>query len=93
LGIAGRENSVGPFKGRLGNSLSVYPETLNLKLRIEIKPVGTRPLFFIEEEHALANEQASGIAPARARELASLLLHQVPGGLPSVFPQPSTNNG
>jgi hypothetical protein len=30
--LAGREKSRGPFKGRLANSLSVYSETLNLKL-------------------------------------------------------------
>ena len=29
----GRETRRGPFKARLANSLSVYPETLNLKIR------------------------------------------------------------
>lgn len=79
--LAGREKSTGPFKGRLGNSLSVYPPTLNLKLQINIQPVGTRPVFVIEEEeHLLAIEQRSGISRARATELASLLLHQQRGG-------------
>ncbi|HZQ67929.1 MAG TPA: DUF2199 domain-containing protein [Terriglobales bacterium] len=76
--LQGRENSHGPFKGRLANSLSIYPETLNLKLRITLQPVGQRPLFFIEEgEHLLAQEQSVGITEGRAMELASLLLHQV----------------
>ena len=43
--LAGREKSRGPFKGRLGNSLSIYPETLNLKVQILIRPVGERPLL------------------------------------------------
>jgi hypothetical protein len=72
----GRENLYGPLKGRLGNSLKVYPETLNLKLTILIQSVGTRPLFIVEDpEHPLAIEQKSGITPTAAMELASLLLH------------------
>lgn len=73
----GRERTHGPFKGRLANSLSVYPETLNLKLEICIQPAGTRPLFVIEEaEHQLAIEQQLGITRVRAMELASFLIHQ-----------------
>jgi len=72
----GREKLHGPFKGRLGNSLSVYPETLNLKVKIILQPVGTRPLFVVEEEdHPLAIEQKSGFTSTRAMELASMLLH------------------
>ena len=75
--LQGREHSHGPFKGRLANSLSVYPETLNLKLKITLQPVGERPLFFIEEvEHLLAQEQIAGITEDRAMELACALLHK-----------------
>jgi len=81
--LAGREKSRGPFKGRLGNSLSIYPETLNLKVQILIRSVGERPLLMIEEnDHQLAVEQRSGITPERAWELAALLLHQESSGLP-----------
>lgn len=45
----GREHKIGPFKGRLSNSLSIYADTLNLRLRIQILPVGQRPLFILEE--------------------------------------------
>ena len=38
----GREAKYGPYKGRLANSLSIYPETLNLKLKIVVQPVGVR---------------------------------------------------
>ena len=71
-----RETRRGPFKARLANSVSVYPETLNLKLRIVIQPVGTRPLFVIEEEqHHLATEQRRGISRLEAMEVAAILLH------------------
>jgi hypothetical protein len=72
---AGRETHRGPFKARLANSLSLYPETLNLKLRIVIQPVGTRPLFILEEEHPLAKAQQHGISRLEAMELPATLLH------------------
>jgi len=71
----GRETRRGPFKARLANSLSVYPETLNLKLRIVLQPVGTRPRFILEEEHPLATAQRDGISRADAMELCATLLH------------------
>lgn len=72
-----RENLHGPFKGRIANSLSEYPETLNLKLKIIIQPVGARPLFLLEDsEHPLFLEQHCGITRERALELVALLLHQ-----------------
>jgi hypothetical protein len=81
--LEGRELCRGPFKGRLANSLAEYPETLNLKTKILVQPLGTRPLFVIEEAaHPLAIEQASGISRTRALELASFALHGQPGGFP-----------
>jgi hypothetical protein len=81
--LEGRENRRGPFKGRLANSLAEYPETLNLKVKILLQAVGTRPLFVVEEpSHQLAVEQAQGITRDRALHLASLLMHQRPGGFP-----------
>lgn len=83
---AGREKLRGPFKGRLANSLSIYPETLNLKVKILIQPVATRPLFIVEElEHPLGIEQQDGISETKFREMASLLLHQQRFGLPAEF--------
>jgi hypothetical protein len=72
----GRETRRGPFKARLANSLSVYPETLNLKLRIVVRAVGTRPLFILEEgQHPLATAQQQGISRLEAMELSATLLH------------------
>jgi hypothetical protein len=81
--LAGREKTHGPYAGRLANSLAIYPETLNLKLKIVLQPVGTRPLFiFDDNQHLLARQQKIGISPAQAVELASFLLHSE-GGPPA----------
>lgn len=72
---AGRENRIGPFKGRLANSISIYPQTLNMKLAIQIRPAGERPVFVLEEpDHPLTQEQQNGLTGEKAREYACLLL-------------------
>jgi hypothetical protein len=74
----GRENKIGPYKGKFANSLSIYPETLNLKLEIRIKPVGARPAFVLEDpEHPMAAEQGIGLTMQQAEEYACLLLRMV----------------
>jgi hypothetical protein len=74
--LKGREKIRGPFKGRLANSLSIYPEKQNLKIRIVLRPVGVRPVFIVEDaEHPLAIEQRTGITEQEAVKIASLLLH------------------
>jgi hypothetical protein len=72
----GREDLIGPYKGTLNNKLSEYADTLNLKCTIRIQPVGSRPLFFIDEpDHPLAREQREGISLERIQEIASNLMH------------------
>jgi len=79
--LEGREKTRGPCKGRLANSLAEYPETLNLKVRILLQKVGTRPLFVVEEStHQLAIDQNQGIARDRALHLACLVMHRRPQG-------------
>jgi hypothetical protein len=74
----GREQRHGPFKGRLANSLKIYPDSLNAKVRIILQPVGTRPLFELEEpERSIAVTQASGISKSEANKLAATLLHDL----------------
>jgi hypothetical protein len=71
----GREKRIGPYKARLANSLSIYPQTLNLILEIKIQPVGTRPRFFLEDEvHPMTVEKKTGLAREKAEEYACLLL-------------------
>jgi len=74
----GRDKLIGPYKGRLNNGLSEYtPTTFNLKCTIRIQPIGSRPLFFIDEPgHPLAIEQRDGIALERVQQIASALIHK-----------------
>ncbi|MBZ5505324.1 MAG: DUF2199 domain-containing protein [Acidobacteriia bacterium] len=74
----GRENLIGPYKGRLNNELREYSQsTLNLKCTIRIQPLGARPLFFIDEPgHPLAIEQRDGISLERVQQIASALMHK-----------------
>jgi hypothetical protein len=76
--VSRREETIGPYKGRLCNNLPGYvPTTLNLTCSIQVQPVGTRPLFVIDEpEHPLAIEQREGITLKRAREIAALVHHK-----------------
>ncbi len=74
----GRETRSGLYKGRLGNKLSdiYFPSLANLKLTIQLQPVGTRPLFFIDElDHPLAKAQRDGLTIEQGEDLASKLLH------------------
>jgi hypothetical protein len=75
--LSGRETHVGPFKGRLANRLAVYPvPTANLKLRVEIQPVGKRPVFVLEEiNHPLATAQRDGLSYRQACDLAAAVMH------------------
>jgi hypothetical protein len=71
----GREKTIGPYKGRLANALSIYPDTLNQCLEVQIKPVGSRPLFILEDaENLLAIEQRNGLTAQQAANYACLLL-------------------
>ncbi len=71
----GRENVIGPYNGRLANALSIYTDTLNQRIEIRISPVGTRPLFILEDAGSvLYGEQRSGMAQQKAAEYACLLM-------------------
>ena len=76
----GREKTIGPYKGRLANALSIYPNTLNQCLEVHIKPVGSRPLFILEDaENLLAIEQRNGLTAQQAAYYACLLLRMARG--------------
>jgi hypothetical protein len=81
----GREQRIGPYRARLANSISLYPETFNLPVTLRVKPVGERPVFVIDDEqHPLSVEQRTGISRQKAEEYACLLLRigPSPGGNP-----------
>jgi hypothetical protein len=72
--VESREKLIGPYKARLANSLSIYPETLSLKIEVRIQEVGVRPLFVTKETHLLTEEQAHGITREQAQKYACTLM-------------------
>ena len=76
----GRENTRGPYKGRLANSIREYLiDTFNLKLTVRLRPLGERPLFFIDEkDHPLAVQQREGLTLDEAHAMASSIMHPAP---------------
>jgi hypothetical protein len=71
----GRENLDVSFAARLANDLpGYYPGTLNLKVRIHLRPVGQRPVFIVEEDHKLERLQREGITLHEAAEIAHRLM-------------------
>ena len=76
----GRETAIGPYKGLLANEVSIYSGTLNLRLEIRIRPVGSRPLFFLlESDNQMSIEQRDGISEEKAAGYACLLLRVANG--------------
>lgn len=71
----GRENDP-PCFGWLSTSLPGYPDTLNLKTLVHMRPVGQRPLIELEPtDNPLAVEQRIGITWDRIQEIAETVLH------------------
>jgi hypothetical protein len=65
-----------PYFGWFSTSLPGYPDTLNLKTHVHMRPVGQRPLIELElTDHPLAIEQRDGITLARIREIAETIQH------------------
>ncbi|MGB0580301.1 MAG: DUF2199 domain-containing protein [Limisphaerales bacterium] len=72
--LEGRESEP-PYFGWLNTSLSMYEDTLNLKLSVQTRPVGERPEFTVEPtDHPLAVDQHRGIDLERARFLSASAL-------------------
>ena len=54
----------------LSNSISEYPDTLNLKMYAHIQAPGQCPNFILElTDHPLSQEYHNGITPERVREI------------------------
>ena len=72
----GGDGPFGHYKCRIANSIEEYPDSLNLKARLEVQAVGLRPRLWVEEaEHALAHDQQNGLTMKRAISLASSACH------------------
>jgi hypothetical protein len=61
-----------------GNPTIRYPDTLNQWLDAQIKPVGSRPLFILEDaENFLAVEQRNGLTAQQAAQFSLLRMARV----------------
>lgn len=66
----------GPYFSYLSNTLPLYPDTMNLKTNLHLRPGGLRPFVELEPtDHPLAIDQRAGITIERAIEVAETLLH------------------
>ena len=72
----GRESEPA-YAGRLQSVLPGYSDTtLNVKVRLQTRPVGERPLIELESNHhPLAAEQKVGITMSRVQEIAEVCIH------------------
>ena len=67
----------GPYFGWLSNRLPGYPDTLNLKTNVHLRPYPTRPRIELEPtDHSLAVDQRVGIDHFRVKELVELGIHE-----------------
>lgn len=68
-----------PSFGWLSTRLPGYPDTLNLKTIVHLRPVGVRTFIELEPtDHPLSLEQQRGISAGRARQIAENLIHGAP---------------
>jgi hypothetical protein len=66
----------GPFFGWLCNRIAGYPDTLNLKTRVHLRPAPARPRIELEPtDHPLSVHQRQGIALADVQALVEPTFH------------------
>ncbi|MEE1866841.1 MULTISPECIES: DUF2199 domain-containing protein [Pseudomonas] len=67
------------FFGWLANDIPCYPPGGPFAVNVYLQPEGLRPIVELQqggsEDHPLLTDQVRGIAPAKAQEIAELLLH------------------
>lgn len=73
--VEGRETPGFSYAARLANALpGYYPSTLNLKVRLHLRPVGQRPVFIVEDDHELKRSQSKGITMHQAADRSGRLM-------------------
>lgn len=66
-----------PYFGWLCSRISIYPNTVHLKMSVQSRAPGVVPQFTVEPtNHPLALDQHNGISIARWHEIAHELLHR-----------------
>jgi hypothetical protein len=72
--LEGRE-STAPYSGRLANQLGLYSQpTFGLSVKIQTRPVGTRPFIEITEDHLLQRQQKDGISSHEVQQIGERIL-------------------
>ncbi|MBL8934754.1 MAG: DUF2199 domain-containing protein [Archangium sp.] len=67
----------GPYFGWFASALPQWPDTVQLKVRVHVRPPPRRPVIELEPtDHPLAGAQREGISLARFQELALAHLHR-----------------
>lgn len=65
-----------PYFGWLSNSISFYPQTLNLKASVHSSTIKERPYLTLEPtDHPLSFEQRNGMTQERVREIVERAMH------------------
>lgn len=66
-----------PYFGWLCSPISVYPDTIHLKVSVQSRAPGFTPLFTLEPtDHPLAIDQHNGISADRWHTIAHQILHE-----------------
>jgi hypothetical protein len=69
-------SGTGPFFGWLESHIWIYPETINLKIRVHLRNNGTHPYIELEPTaHPLAREQSAGIDERRVVQIFEAMTH------------------
>jgi hypothetical protein len=59
-----------PMFSWLSSKIAEYPDTLLIKMYTHVQPVGTRPIFELQDtDHPLSQEYHRGITPERVKEI------------------------
>ncbi len=66
-----------PFEGTLANELRPYVNTEGLSAALELREVERLPALRVSGSHPLVTDVRLGISVARARQLASAVVHRV----------------
>jgi hypothetical protein len=70
-----QRSHIGPFFGWLCTRLPIYPDTLHLKTKVQLRDNGLRPRIELHDsDHPLVGDQRDGITIQRALEIVHELL-------------------
>jgi hypothetical protein len=70
------DSATRPFFGRLANELNLYPESIGLRVALQLRDERHLPaVILLDAEHRIVSDQRDGIDASRAQQLAETVLH------------------